>query len=197
MSNRKRSIKKIVRADRIFMGMPVRDAEQSILVQPIREDIDKAVRGDPENCAYARCVKRMLKSSVVFVYHTVAYIEVLDSKGERVLERYFIKNGTRDYLETFDGGSSKVEPAGFSLKAPPISQTLDYKAAIRKRQVRAGLYARWQDNRKEKLLIEKKTGKKLIRRRVIAKRTVGSFRDGTGCVKFIGTHEGRLAKHEL
>jgi hypothetical protein len=186
----------IIRAERIFMGMPVRDAAADILVQPTKGDIAKGVKGDPEQCAYAQCVKRMLNARVVFVYHTVAYAEALTEKGDSVLLRYTIKDGTKQYLETYDSGQD-VKPAGFSLRAPNYSMTLDYKAALRKDQKRRGLTERWQKTREEKLRQEKQTGRKLIRRRVVANRTVGSFRDGTGCVRFMGVHDGMLAKHEF
>jgi hypothetical protein len=192
----KRKKRKIIRAERVFMGMPVQDAEADILVQPTRGDIAKGIKGDPEQCAYAQCVKRMLNARVVFVYHTVAYVEALTEKGDSVLLRYTIRDGTKEYLETYDSGKD-VKPAGFSLRAPNYSMTLDYKAALRKDQKRRGLTHRWQQNRLDKLRQEQQTGRKLIRRRVVANRTVGSFRDGTGCVRFMGTHDGMLIKHEF
>lgn len=182
--------KKIIKGDRIFMGMPVRDATQSILVQPTAEDIAQGIKGDPEHCAFAQCVRRMLKSSTVFVYHTVAYVEVLGSKGERVLERYVIRAGAKEYLEDYDA-KDKVKPAGFKLKAPEYSQTLDYKASLIRHYKRDGSYARWEAARKAR------NGKKATRKRIEAKRTIGPFRDGTGCVRFIGLAEGRLGKHEM
>lgn len=175
------------------MGMPVRDAEQSILVQPTAGDIERGVRGDPENCAYAQCVKRMLKTSVVFVYHTVAYIEVLNERGDNVLERYVIQDGTKEYLETFDANKN-VKPAGFKLKAPEYSKTLDYKASYSRRARRTGAYERWETTRREKKQREA-SGEKIERRKVKAKKTSGSFRDGTGFVRFIGAGtQGRLTK---
>jgi hypothetical protein len=196
MKTRPHQKRKIIRAERIFMGMPVRDAERDILVQPTKGDIAKGVKGDPEQCAYAQCVRRMLDARVVFVYHTIAYVEALTEKGESVLLRYTIKDGTKEYLETYDSGKD-VKPAGFSLRAPNYSMTLDYKAALRKDQKQRGLIERWQKTREEKLHQEKQSGRKLIRRRVVANKTVGSFRDGTGCVRFMGTHDGMLAKHEF
>lgn len=177
------------------MGMPVRDAEQSILVQPTLGDIEKGVRGDPEACAYAQCVKRMLKSSTVFVYHTVAYIEVLTEQGNPVLERYLIKNGTKDYLEHFDADKG-VKPAGFKLRAPEFSKTLDYKAAYQKRAHKTGAYERWEEARKERKS-RAANGEKVSTRKVKARQTVGSFRQGTGCVRFVGAGASRLAKREL
>lgn len=176
------------------MGMPVRDAEQSILVQPTLGDIEKGVRGDPEACAYAQCVKRMLKSSTVFVYLTTAYIEVLTEEGESVLERYLIKDGTKDYLENFDADKG-VKPAGFKLRAPEFSKTLDYKAAYQKRAHKTGAYERWEQARKEKKAREA-NGQKQERRKVRARQTVGSFRMGTGLVRFIGVGASRLHKRE-
>lgn len=172
------------------MGMPVRDATQSILVQPTKEDIAQGVKGDPEQCAFAQCVKRMLKTSVVFIYHTVAYVEVLGSDGKPVLERYMIRDGTKEYLEDYDAAET-IQPAGFSLKSPNYSQTLDYKAALRRQYRRNGSSDRWEENRK------KRKGKKATHKRIVAKKTIGSFRDGTGCVRFIGMAEGRLSKHEM
>jgi len=187
-------MKRVIRGERIYLGMPVRDAKQSMLVQPSKEDIKAGVRGDPEHCAYAECLRRTLRSSVVYIYNTIAYVEVLDERGNHVLERYTIKDGTRENMENFDGGV-KVEPAGFKLREPTKSQTLDYKMKMRAKQRRSGLEAKWNQTRAEKLAAEK-AGKSVKRhKRKAPTEGLASFRYGTGCVKFYGTAEGRLIKH--
>src|SRR5215467_13962734 len=99
---------------RFFEGLPVREGRGDILVQPTREDIKSAVRKDPQNCAYAKCLKRMLQTSRVFVYSTVAYVETLDERGNPIMERFEIRNHAHAYIERFDSGQ-EVNPGGFLL----------------------------------------------------------------------------------
>jgi hypothetical protein len=111
---------------RKFNGIPVREATVSLHVQPNKEDIKGATKEDPENCAYARCLKRTLECQNVFVFRTVAYIETLDEKGDHYMVRYHVRSYARDYLLRFDGGQL-VEPGGFVFHAIPKSMSLDAK----------------------------------------------------------------------
>ncbi|HET9374288.1 MAG TPA: hypothetical protein VFO40_04910 [Chthoniobacterales bacterium] len=112
--------------ERKFARLPIREARASLHVQPNKWDIKDAVKEDPENCAYARCLRRTLECQHVFVFKTVAYIETLDEKGRPVMQRYIVRHYAREYLLRFDGGE-KVEPGGFVFHAPNRSRTLNYK----------------------------------------------------------------------
>lgn len=97
-------------------------------VQPNKGDIAGATRDDPENCAYARALKRTLECKNVFVFRSVAYIETLDEKGRAIMERYEVKSYAREYLLRFDGGE-RVPPGGFVFHVPSRAKKLDYKMA--------------------------------------------------------------------
>jgi hypothetical protein len=175
---------------RYFQGLRVQEGRGDILVQPNRGDIAEARKHDPENCAYAVCLKRMLQTSRVYVYTTVCYVQTLDERGEQILERYMVRDHAHAYIQRFDKGEP-VNPGGFILHKPTGSKTLEYKRQGSKR---------WADNNPEK---SRKFGHESYQRQQIKRhRTqgqgvktelVGSFRNGTGQVKFYGTHDGKLS----
>jgi hypothetical protein len=106
-------------------------------VQPNKDDIKGATREDPENCAYARCLKRTLDCTNVFVFRSIAYIETLDERGASVMERYSVRKYAKEYLLRFDGGE-KIEPGGFVFHVPNRSRTLDSKVQDYYRRKAAG-----------------------------------------------------------
>ena len=165
LSSVSQSMKRIVRH---YQGLPVREARASIIVQPSKSDINGASPEDPTNCAYARCLKRTLECKTVFVFRSVAYIETLDEKGRRYLERYVVRQHAREYLMKFDGGQ-KIEPGGFTFHKPAPSNTLDYKTE-QTRQYRRSPHT-------------KLTG-------TSTKPQTYSLRYGYGAVHFIGTDKG-------
>src|SRR6478752_2395257 len=89
---------KLKTRERRFEGIPVREAKAAMHVQPSREDIRGATREDPENCAYARALKRTLDCQHVYVFKTVAYVESLDEKGQTIMLRYVVRSYAQDYL---------------------------------------------------------------------------------------------------
>lgn len=115
--------------DRKFNGIPVREARAAMHVQPNKEDIRGATREDPENCAYARCLKRTLDCRNVFVFRSIAYIETLDEKGNPTMERYSVRRYAKEYLLRFDGGE-KIAPGGFVFHVPSRCRTLNYKMEV-------------------------------------------------------------------
>lgn len=117
---------KLQAAQRKFRGIPVREARAAIHVQPNKQDIAGATREDPENCAYARCLKRTLDCGNVFVFRSTAYVETLDERGNRIMERYAVRQYAKEYLLRFDGGE-KIEPGGFVFHVPSNCRTLNYK----------------------------------------------------------------------
>jgi hypothetical protein len=111
---------------REFRGIPIREARASIHVQPNASDIKGATQESPDNCAYARCLRRVLDAPNVYVFKTIAYIQTLDENGKPIIERYRVKTYARDYLLRFDHGE-KVAPGGFVFHRPNRSNTLSYK----------------------------------------------------------------------
>jgi hypothetical protein len=116
------------RKERKFNGIPVKEARAAMHVQPNKADIAGATREDPENCAYARCLRRTLDCRNVFVFRSIAYVETLDEKGQPLMERYAVRRHAKEYLLRFDGGE-KIEPGGFTFHPPNKSRTLNYKLA--------------------------------------------------------------------
>lgn len=123
--------------ERVYKGLPIREARASLHVQPNARDIAGATKESPDNCAYARCLKRTLETPNVFVFKTVAYVGTRDENGEYIMERYTVKSYAREYLLRFDGGE-KVEPGGFVFHKPNKSNTLSYKAKEQYRRWKAG-----------------------------------------------------------
>lgn len=111
---------------RQFRGIPIQEAKASIHVQPNDSDIKGATKESPDNCAYARCLKRNLDAANVFVFKTVAYVESLNERGQTVMLRYIVKTYARDYLLRFDHGE-RVAPGGFVFHRPNKCLTLNYK----------------------------------------------------------------------
>jgi hypothetical protein len=121
----------------MFKGFPIWEARASLHVQPNDKDISGATKEDPENCAYARCLRRTLSAANVFVFKTTAYVQTLNEKGENVMERFKVKTYAREYLLRFDGGE-KIAPGGFVFHAPSRCQTLAYKHRQQLKRIRAG-----------------------------------------------------------
>lgn len=173
---------------RMFQGLPVREGRGDILVQPTRADIASALRHDPENCAYAICLKRMLNTTRVYVYTTVAYVQTMDEGGTPILERYMVKNHAHAWVQKFDRGED-VGPGGFILHKPTGTKTLESKrkesrawARAHPARVREAAHQQW-------LRIKAKQKGPTLQQEF-------TFRDGTGQVKFIGTYNGKLAIHK-
>ena len=174
---------------RSWRGVPVREARWDILVVPLEEDIAKAVKGDPEHCAFAECLRRTLKSRTVFIYKRVAYIETRDEGGGRIIERYIVKGAPAKYIKDFDSGK-EVVASGFGFKAPKPSQTLDTRAKAQKAlgREKTKLYeARYR--------ALKKLGRS--RKYQPARYELELYREGVGQVKLIGTGKKlRKVEHE-
>jgi hypothetical protein len=154
----------------MFKGIPVREARASIHVQPNQKDIDGATQESPVNCAYARCIRRVLDAPNVFVFKTIAYIQTLDERGQPLMERYTVKKYASEYLMRFDHGE-KVPPGGFVFHRPARAATLAYK---QKEGARARAAGRYSPRVSE--------GSKPKERRF-------NLRNGKGCVHLFGTED--------
>lgn len=170
---------RIVKKERKFAGIPVREARAAMHVQPSREDIRGATKEDPENCAYARCIKRTLDCKNVFVFRSIAYIETLDERGKSIMERYMVRSYAQEYLLKFDGGE-KVAPGGFVFHVPTKCKTLNFKMSEYHRRKSAGKATSGPKN----------TGAKATKPKEY------SLRSGKGAVHFITAEEIRVRRHE-
>lgn len=156
---------------RIFRGIPVQEARASLHVQPNKADISGAVKEDPANCAYARCLKRTLEAGNVFVFKTVAYIQTMNESGAPIMERYRVRKYAREYITRFDSGKV-VEPGGFVFHKPNRSCTLDYKVKDYARRKKLG-----------KLSPRRSSGPPATRAKAY------SVRNGKGRVHFLGSQD--------
>jgi hypothetical protein len=166
------------RKQRFYQGIPVQDAKTHLFVQPSQEDIQQAIPGDPENCAYALFIKRSLQSPLVRIYKTVAYVQVLNPKGEPVIERFMIPpyNPASDFMNKIDQQQS-LGSAGFYLSKPSQKDQLDHRAKYRK------THSRQTKINKEKYLKNKLIGSSL------PETPLPKWRHGSGKVQFIGSQK--------
>jgi hypothetical protein len=172
-------MKKPIKTNRRFNGIPVREARAAMHVRPNRDDIKGATKEDPENCAFARCLKRTLEAKSVFVFTSIAYIESLDEQGSAIMERYAVKTYAKEYLLKFDGGE-KIEPGGFVFHVPNRTKTLDYKM---------------QDYHKRKAQGKPMSGPKNTGTKVAKPKSYG-LRNGKGAVHFITAQQIKVNRHE-
>jgi hypothetical protein len=171
----------------MFQGLPVREGRGDILVQPTTKDIKAAKPHDPQNCAYAICLRRMLDTSRVFVYTSIAYVETMDEVGNRLMERYVVRNHAHAWVQRFDAGE-EVSPGGFILHRPTGSKTLEHKRKMSK------VWARGHPERTKEFA--RRGWERRKAKLKDPKQYTGTFRDGTGQVKFFGTYEGKLSTHQ-
>jgi hypothetical protein len=155
--------------------IPVEEATIPLLVQPNKSDIKGATK-DPENCIFARCLKRILDASYVYIFKATAYVEMLNSRGERVMRRFTLGTGARQYTSQFDKGA-KLPPGGFHLDPPARGEQLDHKHAFDVEYRRSGRKAKAYYARKKALI--KGTAKVNSTRLGRA-----AFRGGEGMVHF-------------
>ena len=111
-----------------------------VFVQP--QDVASATTKDPGCCVFAQACKRQFAATKVMFWKSVAYVELPGPDGTRRVERFTMSPDMRNLVENFDQGKSVIPDAGFLLKAPRPSYTLDDKLAKQKR---------WKNRRKAKI----------------------------------------------
>jgi hypothetical protein len=114
---------------RVFGNLTRRDAKQNLRVIVTDADIKIAVRVDPCNCAIAKACHRMFNSTAAVIFHTIAYVDLIDDKSKRWLERFVVSRSAKRAIELFDK-TGKADPAGFILRAPSPCNTTE---ALRKK----------------------------------------------------------------
>jgi hypothetical protein len=125
---------------RLWGGLPVIDGEHDLRVFINQSDLDNAVRKDPGACVFAAACKRIFGSSKVLFFKSVAYVDLPDGNGARRVERFEMPDKMRELIEAFDRGEMTIPEAGFLLKVPKASFTLEYRRNIsRKTRKRAAL----------------------------------------------------------
>lgn len=169
-----------------FGDVPVKDAKRDLHVQPTPEDFSNGVPRDPGNCGFSRTCQRAFGSKLVLFLARVAYVDLLDDKGNRVVNRYLIDERGVAIIKQYDALSKNGElpvgfvPSGFTLKAPPPGATLEAIRASSRRD---------REARREALikgtLIERKSRGPNKKHKVTQMHVRSSFfRHGTGMVQF-------------
>ena len=107
-----------------WRNVPVVDATELMTLFPKKFDLEKATPGDPENCVYARCIKRVLPNARrVRVWRGVALVESKNKKGETIALRYTISASGQRALRLFDQGIGELHAC--TLLPPTKSDTLE------------------------------------------------------------------------
>jgi hypothetical protein len=157
---------------------PIVEATADILIYVSAADAEEAIPGDPNNCIFAKACKRSYGSRGVLFFPTIAYIDMPNEHGERVVFRAGVKEATRRAIEALDLAGERREGT-FRLYAIPKSNTL---AVMKKNQRR-----RTQELKKSKRSINpvrSAAAKKSNAQRKAA--TYIGLRDGAGAIR---THE--------
>jgi hypothetical protein len=112
--------------ERLWGGLPVVDGDHDLRVFITQDDLDNAVRKDPGACVFAAACKRIFGSSKVLFFKSVAYVDLPDENGNHRVERFEMPRSMRALVEAFDRGEMTIPEAGFLLKKPLPSNSLDY-----------------------------------------------------------------------
>lgn len=173
--NRRGRTKQEQEALRIFKGMRVVDADDSILISPNDDDALSAVAGDPTRCTVARFFQRAYGSSAVVVLRTVAYVDLAEPSGERVVRRFKVPTQTLEYIIRPNDEHGRPIPGTYKLLPPTPGQRLEHQAKIK----RAGDQRRREARIKGELRRPKSPGRPGKR----GQSTIGILRDGGGMVQ--------------
>ena len=117
----------------MFGDLPLIEAKAEMIVYVSASDVETGVPGDPEHCMFSQACKRAFGSRAVLFYPTVAYVDMLDEDGHRIVMRFRVADKTRRALQRFDAlhAAAKDAEATFRLFPIPPKATLE---AMRKRQ---------------------------------------------------------------
>ena len=166
---------RIKKPKRTFMGLPVEEANAPLYVQPNDKDIHGATKGDPENCMYARCIKRCYGSAHCVIFKEIAYVQLVNEKGQRVYRRFELSAKMRRNRLRFDLGE-KIKVHGLILNPPAPERRLDARIKDYKARIAAGYKKPPRD-------------REGIRRRIAPTNGTLYSRDGSGMVKFLQHNE--------
>src|SRR5262245_4299980 len=89
---------------RLWCNIEVVDADvnTSVFVRP--EDVTNAIEKDPGACVFANACKRTFDSEKVLFFRSIAYVEMPNEDGRRLVRRFLLTAGTRALIEAFDRG---------------------------------------------------------------------------------------------
>ncbi len=117
-------------------GVPVVDATADVTIYVTAPDVACASQKDPCACAVAQAVKRTVGDQAeAEVWRSFAYVKAPREDGSMAWTRFRLSPATRKRIVEFD--LTGVAPvAGYVLKAPTPTQTLEYRRKQRAKSVR-------------------------------------------------------------
>lgn len=160
---------------RTWGNVPVVDAKRELRVMILPVDVEKATRKDPGCCVFAQACIRSFGATKVLFYRTVAYVELPKEDGTSQVERFVMPKAMRDLIANFDMGKEVIPKAGFVLRPPAKSDSIDTE------REKSRLY---RENNKRKKLLGEATGHGGTRRNPSPVLHVMEVRNGTGAVHF-------------
>ena len=167
-----------------FGDLKVIEAKHGLRIQPNESDIKNAVRGDARNCVFSKACQRMWSSIAVVFFGTVAYVDLLDKKGVRNVERFNISSEGQRFINAVDTAKTKaqvkkliLELKSFWLLAPTKSQTAKYCTERAKKS---------HAKRRKAILLGQTIvkGRSHTKRKPSAMRLSNFYRDGRGMAQF-------------
>jgi hypothetical protein len=107
-----------------FGDLELIDARENLRLQPMRCDVETAVRKDPSNCVFAKAASRQFGATAVLFWRNSAYVDLLGFDGVRRIERFIVRKDMRELIEAFDRGQAFNEGRAFVLHKPTNSTKL-------------------------------------------------------------------------
>ncbi len=128
---------KAARAIRRLWGeLEVVDAEKDLRVFIRPSDVKDARTKDPGHCVFAKACQRQFDATKVMFFKSVAYVDLPGVDGVRRVERFQMSPDMRKLVESFDRGKPFRDVAGFELRKPRPSYTLEALNERDKRRIR-------------------------------------------------------------
>lgn len=141
------------------------EATTPLRIQPIPDDAVGASPKDPGNCVFVHTVKRMYTSQMVLVWKKFAYIDLLNERGTREVNRFAVSSAATKMLSDFDRGLPFKAGTAIEFLPPTKSKTLKANRVLQRRGREA---AKKYEDRRGKLTVI--LNKKRKTARLIAKR---------------------------
>jgi len=162
---------------RLWGDLEVVDAEKDLRVFIRPSDVKGAKTKDPGHCVFAKACRRQFDASKVMFFKSVAYVDLPGEDGVRRVERFQMTPTMRTLVESFDRGQPIRDVAGFELRKPRPSYTLE-SLIEKRRRLRSG------KSTGSKRIAASKQGKGRYKRRPL--KVDLSVRSGAGRVQFKG-----------
>lgn len=114
--------------ERLYGDLEIKDAESDVRLPWSAVNVKRGKRRDAAHCVVAEACREYFGSSVVAIFKTKAYVDILGENGVRHVERFIVPPLTRKLIEAFDKGEMvPQDDRQIVLKAPTPCQRLDYQ----------------------------------------------------------------------